>query len=201
MDASTLANKFNEGTKIGLTPVTHGIALPHFRLEQITQAEMVLVRAVNGVHIKFNNPITGKQDDEATVKALFFLVSPEQDPTQHLRILAQIAGRVDDENFALEWEKARSDQELKEALLHDERLLTVHIDRHEASAFIIDKALKDLHIPKGCLVAFLRREGETIVPDGNTIFKDGDHLTVIGDPRSLDELRTNIQNHHKGKKS
>ena len=55
VDAETLANKFNEGTKIGLTPVTHGIALPHFRLEQIVQAEMVLVRALKGVHIKFNN--------------------------------------------------------------------------------------------------------------------------------------------------
>jgi APA family basic amino acid/polyamine antiporter len=201
VDAETLANKFNEGTKIGLTPVTHGIALPHFRLEQIIQAEMVLVRALNGVHIKFNNPITGKQDDEAEVKALFFLVSPEKDPTQHLRILAQIAGRVDDDNFAEEWKRARNDQELKEALLHDERLLTVHIDRHEVSSFFIDKALRDIHIPKGCLVAFLRREGETIVPNGTTIFEDGDHLTVIGDPKSLEELKKYIHNHHTGKKS
>ena len=200
VDEELLANKFNEGTKIGLTPVTHGIALPHFRLDNIDQAEMVLVRALNGVHIKFNNPITGKQDDEAVVKALFFLVSPEKDPTQHLRILAQIAGRVDDDNFAEEWEKARSDQELKEALLHDERLLLVHINRHEPSSFMIDKALRDIHIPKGCLVAFLRREGETIVPDGNTKFMDGDNLTVIGDPKSLDELRKRISDYKASKK-
>jgi APA family basic amino acid/polyamine antiporter len=201
VDADLLANKFNEGTKIGLTPVTHGIALPHFRLENITQAEMVLIRALNGVHIKFNNPITGKQDDEAVVKALFFLVSPEKDPTQHLRILAQIAGRVDDDNFAEEWEKARNDQELKEALLHDERLLMVHIDRHESSSFMIGKALRDIHIPKGCLVAFLRRDGETIVPDGNTVFMESDYLTVIGDPKSLEELKKQISEHGTSKKS
>lgn len=195
VDAETLTNKFNEGTKIGLTPVTHGIALPHFRLEQITQAEMVLIRALNGVHIKFNNPITGKQDDEAVVKALFFLVSPEKDPTQHLRILAQIAGRVDDDNFSEEWGKARNDQELKEALLHDERLLTVYINKHETSSFLINKALKNIDIPRGCLVAFLRREGETIVPNGTTVFKDGDHITVIGDPKSLEEFRIYIQNY------
>jgi APA family basic amino acid/polyamine antiporter len=193
VDSETLASRFNEGTKIGLTPVTHGIALPHFRLEHITQAEMVLVRAMNGVHIKFNNPITGKQDDEAVVKALFFLVSPEKDPTQHLRILAQIAGRVDDESFSGEWENAHNDQELKEALLHDERLLLVQINKHETSSFLINKALRDIKIPKGCLVAFLRREGETIVPNGNTVFKDGDHLTVIGDPQSLEELKNFIQ--------
>ncbi len=192
VDANLLANRFNEGTKIGLTPVTHGIALPHFRLENITQAEMVVIRALNGVHIKFNNPITGKQDDEAVVKALFFLVSPEKDPTQHLRILAQIAGRVDDDNFAAEWESARGDQELKETLLHDERLLLVHIRRHDPSSFMIGSALRDIHIPKGCLVAFLRRDGETIVPDGNTVFRDGDNLTVIGDPQSLEEFKKQI---------
>ncbi len=200
VDADTLANKFNEGTKIGLTPVTHGIALPHFRLENISQAEMVLVRALNGVHINFNNPITGTQDDEAVVKALFFLVSPEKDPTQHLRILAQIAGRVDDDNFTAEWEKAGNDQELKEALLHDERLLMVHINKHESSSFLINKALREINIPKGCLVAFLRREGETIVPNGSTAFKDGDYLTVIGDPNSLDELKKYIENFQPVKK-
>jgi APA family basic amino acid/polyamine antiporter len=199
IDADTLNNKFNEGTKIGLTPVTHGIALPHFRLEGITQAEMVLVRASNGVHIKFNNPITGKQDDEAIVKALFFLVSPEDDPTQHLRILAQIAGRVEDDNFAGDWEKAKNDQELKEALLHDERLLSVAVDRHTSTSFLIDKPLKELKIPKGCLVAFIRREGETIVPDGNTKFQNGDFLTIIGDPKGLEELKSSIQNYKKNK--
>ena len=200
VDAETLANKFNEGTKIGLTPVTHGIALPHFRLENISQAEMVLVRALNGVHINFNNPITGKQDDEAIVKALFFLVSPEKDPTQHLRILAQIAGRVEDDNFSADWEKAGNEQELKEALLHDERLLMVHINKHESSSFLINKALRDINIPKGCLVAFLRREGETIIPNGNTAFKDGDYLTVIGDPNSLAELKKYIDNYQPVKK-
>ena len=189
VDADTLNNKFNEGTKIGLTPVTHGIALPHFRLEGINQAEMVLVRATDGVHIKFNNPITGKQDDEAIVKALFFLVSPEKDPTQHLRILAQIAGRVEDDNFPDEWKNAKNDQELKEALLHDERLLSVIVDKHTSTAFFINRPLKELEIPKGCLVAFIRREGETIVPNGNTKFKNGDNLTIIGDPKSLENLK------------
>jgi basic amino acid/polyamine antiporter, APA family len=192
IDSQVLSAKFNEGTKIGLTPVTHGIALPHFRLQGITQAEMVLVRALNCVHIKFNNPITGKQDDEADVKAIFFLVSPEDDPTQHLRILAQIAGKVEDDNFFEEWTRAENDQQLKEALLHDERLLTLDIAKHSSTSFFINKSLKELNIPKGCLVAFIRRSGETIIPDGNTKFKDGDYITVIGNPKNLEELKNLI---------
>ncbi len=201
IDADTLKNKFNEGTKIGLTPVTHGIALPHFRLERINQAEMVLVRAINGVHINFNNPLTGKQDDEAIVNAIFFLVSPEKDPTQHLRILAQIAGRVEDDNFSKDWENAKNDQELKEALLHDERLLMVIVDKHSAASVFIGKALRDIEIPRGCLIAFIRREGETMIPNGNTKFLDGDHLTFIGDPKSLEELKVIISGGKPGKKS
>ena len=200
VDAVKISAKFNEGTKIGLTPVTHGIALPHFRLEGITQAEMVLVRALNCVHIKFNNPITGVQDDEADVKAIFFLVSPENEPTQHLRILAQIAGRVEDETFTNEWEKAENDQQLKEALLHDERLLSLEIEKHSSTSSFINKALRNIEIPKGCLVAFIRREGETIIPDGNTKFKEGDHLTVIGNPKSLEQLKILINSGSTDKK-
>ena len=62
-------------------------------------------------------------------------------------------------------------------------------------------ALRDIHIPKGCLIAFLRREGDTIVPDGNTVFKDGDHITVIGDPKSLEALKQFIQLYRSRNKS
>ncbi|HSD63624.1 MAG TPA: amino acid permease [Ignavibacteriaceae bacterium] len=199
VDAETIHNKFYEGTRIGMTPVTHGIALPHFRLEDLSRAEMVLVRAVSGVHIKFNNPVTGKEDDEALVKAIFFLVSPEKNPAQHLRILAQIAERVEDANFREEWESARNDQELKEALLHDERLFLVRIDKHTSTSFFINRTLKELEIPKGCLIAFIRRGGDTIVPDGNTKFYHRDRLTIIGDPKSLAEMKIFIRDSEKNK--
>ena len=70
---------FLEGTRMGATPVTHGIALPHIRLDGLVQAEMVIVRGLNGVHIKFKNPLTDFSDDEEDVQAVFFLVSPEKD--------------------------------------------------------------------------------------------------------------------------
>ncbi|MEJ2507116.1 MAG: amino acid permease, partial [Ignavibacteriaceae bacterium] len=116
---------FLEGTRIGATPVIHGIALPHLRLGGLTQAEMVIVRAKNGVHIKFKNPLTDFEEEEQVILAVFFLVSPEKDPTQHLRILAQIAGRVEDDSFEEEWTSAKDEQELKEALIHEDRCLSL----------------------------------------------------------------------------
>ena len=115
-------------THIGSTPVTHGVGLPHLRIDGIEHCEMVLVRSLPGIHIQFADPLTG-HEVEAQLTAIFFLFSPEHDPSQHLRILAQIARRADDENFLREWHAASDEVELKEALLHDEAFLLLTLRR------------------------------------------------------------------------
>lgn len=186
---SEISQQFMEGTRIGATPVTHGVALPHLRVDGIEEAEMILVRAREGVHICFNNPLTG-HDEEEDVTATFFLVSPEKDPGQHLRILAQIAGRVDDEDFISSWEAAGTTEELKEALLHDERSLSLTIEHGSLSAQMIGHPLKDIRLPEGCLVTWLRREDEVLVPGGSTVIEEGDRLTIIGDPVAIRVFRS-----------
>ena len=184
-----IENLFLEGTRIGATPVTHGIALPHLRLKGLPQAEMVIVRAAEGVHIKFKNPLTDFEEDEQDVHAIFFLVSPEKDPTQHLRILAQIAGRVEEEGFEDEWRNAVDEQELKEALIHEDRCLSLIVNKDGKTASFVGRALKEIRFPEGCLVAMLRRRGITIVPKGKTVLEDGDRLTIIGEPKGMKELK------------
>jgi mannitol/fructose-specific phosphotransferase system IIA component len=174
---------------MGATPVTHGIALPHSRLKGLQQAEMVIVRSRAGVHIKFKNPLTDFEDEETDVRAVFFLVSPENNPTQHLRILAQIAGRVDEEGFEDEWLNAKDEQEIKEALLHEDRCLSLLIEKENVSSELIGKALREIRFPEGCLVALIRRSGQTIIPKGSTYLDEGDRLTIIGDPRGMKELK------------
>jgi mannitol/fructose-specific phosphotransferase system IIA component (Ntr-type) len=187
--AEQIQKQFLEGTRMGATPVTHGIALPHLRLVGLQQAEMVLVRANNGVHMKFNNPLTDFDEEEQDVNAIFFLVSPEKDPTQHLRILAQIAGRVEEETFYEEWKSAKDDQEIKEVLLHEDRCLSIIVDGTTHTAPLLNKQLKEINFPEGCLVAMLRRSGQTIIPKGNTSLMEGDRLTIIGDPKGMIELK------------
>ena len=127
-------------THIGSTPVTHGVGLPHLRIDGIEHCEMVLVRSLPGIHIQFTDPLTG-HEVEAQLTAIFFLFSPEHDPSQHLRILAQIARRADDENFLREWHAASDEVELKEALLHDEAFLLLTLRRDRATADLIGRAL------------------------------------------------------------
>jgi len=184
-----IVSQIMDGTRIGATPVTRGVALPHFRSDRIEQPEMVLVRARHEVVMATYNPLTYEAEGEERVRAVFFLVSPEQNPTQHLRILARIAERVDEESFAIEWQHARSDDELRASLIHDDRFVTLEIRAGRATEALIGRALQEVDIPRGCLVALLNREGQSLVPDGQTRLVAGDRLTVIGDAHDLAQLK------------
>ncbi len=188
-EAEEVENQILERTHIGATPVAHGVGLPHLRIDGIQHAEMVLVRSRPGIHIIYTDPLTHAQRAEQTLTALFFLFSPETNPTQHLRILAQIAGRVEEASFEKDWNAANDEQELKEALLRDERFLSFYVRKDGKTGPMIGRALRDLDLPQSCLVALLRRGGQMVAPSGRTVFREGDRITVIGDSAGLQEIR------------
>ena len=184
-----IATQILDGTRIGATPVTHGVALPHFRSEGIDKAIMVLVRSKAGVNIKVYNPLTQEEEEVQKVNAIFFLVSPENNPSQHLRILAQIAGRVDDDDFMKEWYTAKSEHELKETILHNERFLSIVVNETNKSSVLINKTLRDISLPHDVLIALISRDENIIIPKGDTFLKNGDRITIIGNPKSINVLR------------
>jgi Kef-type K+ transport system membrane component KefB/Trk K+ transport system NAD-binding subunit len=51
------------------------------------------------------------------------------------------------------------------------------------------KALRDLNLPCGLLVLAVRRNGELIVPDGNTVIEAGDHVSLLGTIECMEEAR------------
>ena len=189
--AKRLGDGFLKGTVVGMTPVSHGVALPHLRLTTIESSRMVLVRCVDGIEmdVDVDADFAGAaQKQPEPVRAVFFLVSPETNPGQHLRILAQIAGRVDKEDFMDAWLSASDHQELKEAVLRDERVLALTLEPDTPAASLIGLALKDLNMPEGTLIALVSRESDVIVPRGATVLEEGDRLTVIGEPDGLNIL-------------
>ncbi len=184
-----LEREFLEGTRIGATPVTHNIALPHLRMKGFQQPELVLVRCKQGITITLNNPLTDFEEKKELVNAIFFLVSPESNPAQHLRMLAQIASRVDEESFADDWESAENEQQLKEVLLHEERYFTLIVTNNTSSKELIGKKLADVDFPEGCLVTWMRRSGLELIAHGNTFLQEGDVLTIIGEPDGINQIR------------
>jgi len=60
------------------------------------------------------------------------------------------------------------------------------------SSSAVGKSLAELHL-KGCLVVALRRDGKLDAPNGSTILRFNDILTLIGDAESLEEARKVFQ--------
>lgn len=190
--ARELEKGFLEGTRIGVTPVAKGVSLPHLRLFGIQQPEMVMVRAADGVDVDVTDVHGGHSSGEP-IHALFFLVSPEEDPKQHLRILAQIAERVDEDEFMDAWLGARNEQVLKEILLQDERYLSLRLRPEGPGAEWIGRALRELDLPEGVLVALVRRDGRFLVPRGRTILEERDRLTILGGEAEIRSLRESLK--------
>jgi amino acid transporter/mannitol/fructose-specific phosphotransferase system IIA component (Ntr-type) len=174
--------------EMGGIPVANCAALVHTRLPDIDLSEMVVIRCGGGVEIDVDSDELARRANEAPIHALFLLVSGDRDPGRHLRILAHLAGRIEDEEFMDEWLQDRDEQELKETLLRDERFLSLELTVGSRTEALIGHALKDLHMPEGSLVALIRRSGRIIVPRGGTVLIEGDRLTIIGESVGLREV-------------
>ena len=61
---------------------------------------------------------------------------------------------------------------------------------------LLDRSIRQLHLPGKALVLGIRRrgEGEVVVPHGDTILREGDVLMLCGDPEAMREARKWISN-------
>ena len=185
---------FLDGSRTGATPVSRGVALPHLRLPEVEHPELVLVRSGPGLSIPIDTTGDARPDATEAVHAVFFLLSPEDPPGRHLRTLASIASRIDEDPFLEEWRQAKTEQDLKEVLIRNDRTLGLTLDPDGPTSDFVGRALKDLRLPRGVLVALVHRDGHIAVPSGATVLEAGDRLTVIGEPDGIralaDQYRT-----------
>jgi hypothetical protein len=130
----------------------------------------------------------GHAQPPAPTYALFFLISPLADPGRHLRLLAELATRIDAPDFLAHWLEAEGDRELRHSLLHEERSLVLHVGAGVREAPWTDRSLREINLPEGCLVAVIHRGEESLVPRGSTRLCEGDQLTVIGEPAVIRAL-------------
>ena len=179
---------FLEGHRYGVTPVSEGVALPHQRLPGLSNARLAMVRCRPGLRIQLDDADALLHNPDGLIYAIFFLASPERYPGRHLRVLANIASRIDEAQFMPDWLKAGTEQELKEALLTHDRYLSLLLSPENQTAPLIGHRLMEVTWPPGILVALIHRAGQIIVPGGHTVLESDDRLTIIGDPESIRHL-------------
>ena len=119
---------------------------------------------------------------------MFFLVSPWPSPGNHLRILAEIAARVGQEGFLDEWLSIPHKQEFKKAILRIERFLSLGLHRDAKASALIGRSLREIDLPEGSLIALIHRGVAILVPQGDTILREGDRLSIVGDPEAIREI-------------
>ena len=187
ISTETLRHGFLEGAPYSAVSVSHGAALPYCRLDGIDEPEMVMVHCQSGICVDLEDEVE-ELDTSEPVYAFFFLVSPKDDEGEHLRTLATLANRTDEKQFLVEWRAAANEQEVKESLLHHERYLTLHLLSGTNTDEFIDRAVSDLNLPAGVLVALVRRDDRITVPSGDEVLREGDRVTIIGNPAGIDRL-------------
>ena len=182
---------FLEGTQVGATPVTGGVALPHLRLQGLQRSHLVLVRCRSGLDLEVGSGMPGGKSSQH-VQALFFMASPEEDPAQHLRLLASLAGAVEQEGFMDRWLDAEGPADLKNALLRSDYSLTLAIEAGSLAGTWIGRSIASLGLPDGILVALVHRGSERIIPTGRTKIEHGDRVIVIGEQDDIQQLRQDL---------
>jgi len=187
LSVETLKHGFLEGTLHSAMSVRHGAALSYCQLDGITEQAMVLVHCSSGVCID-EEKSGDAPDTTEPVYAFFFLVSPNSAESDHLRTLATLARRIDEDRFMAEWRAATDARAMKESLLHHERYITLDLLSDTKTGNFIGRAVKDLDLPAGAVVALVRREEQFTIPDRNVTLKEGDQVTIIGDPAGIGRL-------------
>jgi amino acid transporter/mannitol/fructose-specific phosphotransferase system IIA component (Ntr-type) len=184
-----LVECFEEELEVGLMPVADGAAVPHLRVGELQDFHLALVRMHRGAML----PREAEAWTDQRIYAVLCLVGPEHQAGAHLRLLAQLASHIDHPNFLREWLDAGDDATLKTLLLRSEHFYDVQIQTEGPTQEMAGRRVRDLSLPKGVLVALVRRKDTTRVPTASTVINRGDHLVFIGNPDAIEELHDRLE--------
>jgi len=177
---------------LGAIAFSEGATLNHTRLSRDIDPVLYMVRIKNGVNFDSDYITTVRKDQEnedEKIHAVFFLISSDSDATQHLRLLGHMAEMIDQENFLERWKKAPGEGELREILLRDERFINLRITKDTDIGNFIDKSISEVRLPGNSLITIIKRQGDIVIPHGNTKIREDDELSIIGDVNDINELR------------
>jgi len=158
-----------------------GVYFKYVQLEGLRMPEMVSIQCKGG--------LTLEAFGEEKIHALIYLITPEDQPLLHMRIIGHMAELIEAEEFLDRWIAAKSERELKQVLLSDERLIHVRLQENTPTEEWIDKAIMELQLPGECLVTIIERNNDIVIPKGKTRLQSGDVLSILGYPKDIIELR------------
>lgn len=168
------------------TQLKEGVFFKYVQLEEARIPEMIAIQSKGGVELTI-----GKEQVKAY--AMLFLVTPADRPLLHMRIIGHLAELIEAEEFLDRWRKAKSEKDLKNVLLTDERFINVRLQEHTPTEEWIGKAIMNISLPGECLIAIVERSGEIVIPKGKTKLESGDVLSILGYPQDITALKEMLE--------
>lgn len=156
------------------------LALPHAKADKSDHPELVIIHSKTGIKL---------DSTDEPIYAVFVLVSPSSRPKQHLRFLAELAKRADNIDFSKEWRSLKDAEVIHKTLIRSEDYIEVAY----LSKKFHGKNIGEITIDRDCLIAIVKRNGELIVPHGDTTLQGGDELTVVGKKTAVHETVAFLQ--------
>jgi PTS system nitrogen regulatory IIA component len=105
-----------ERERLGSTGLGKGIALPHARMPQITQALAAFVQLPEGIDFD--------AIDNQPVDLAFAMLVPEEATDEHLQLLAKLAQMFDDQDFCIALRQAATNSELYQLIQQREAVIS-----------------------------------------------------------------------------
>lgn len=175
-DRKEIANHLHTEGKKWTSPIKSDIAVSPVLLHGIEQPEMVILRG----KINF---------DDKKYHGLIVLVDDNESSTRLFRLLSQLKEAIDHSDFLDVWKNAKDPNELRGALKHGTQVITIPVQEKGFVSTLKEKRLKDVNLPENSLIVLIEREGQDIIPNGDTKIKKGDKITFITKGEASEEIK------------
>ena len=100
--------KLYEREKLGTTAFGNGIAIPHARIDNLSEAKIII--------LKLETAIDFNSSDGEKVDLIISLLAPNNENEMHIKILSKIAEMLDDEIFREKIRKCSNKLEIKSVI-------------------------------------------------------------------------------------
>ncbi len=111
--AKTIYELLQERENLTSTVIYKGLAIPHIIIEGESIFDIIVIRSQQGIDFGENIP---------NVNIVFAMIGTMDERNHHLQSLMAIAQIIQDDNFILNWEKAKSIDDLKNLILLTDRI-------------------------------------------------------------------------------
>ncbi len=136
----------------------------------ITACLVAKAQGVKRTVARIRNPdyYDSKEPFARDILGMDFVIHTERAAAEEIRDALRVPGSVNVETFA------GDSIEVAEVVVKED-------------SSVVGKAVKDVRMPPGSLVVGVVRKNETIVPRGDTVLRENDHVFLIGERRRISE--------------